>query len=61
MQGISGGFYSLCNPIRFFFVFFIFTLVFGKAAKKLLVTFLKKISKASFALSTDFMEVVFGL
>jgi len=32
-------------------------LVFGKAAKKLLVTFLKKISKSSFALSAVFMEV----
>jgi len=32
-------------------------LVFGKAAKKLLVTFLKKISKAFFALSAVFLEV----
>jgi len=32
-------------------------LVFGKAAKKLLVTLLKRISKASFALSAVFMEV----
>ena len=40
-----------------FLCVFIFTLVFGKAAKKLLVTFLKKIPKASFALSAVFMGV----
>jgi len=54
MHGIPRSFYSLCNPVRVFFYFY-FGL--GKAAKKLLVILLQKISKASFAISSVFMEV----